>query len=188
MRKSRSFWGQLLLPIIQKVPVVWDPLQTTEKWSRNSLSGLHTKPPAPNSCVAHPHFCHHPVWEGGLWFGSSNQKTEKGLILWATQTSNPVFRHVFLFRLSQSQERIMPCIFLKSNMQHKIKSIFFFFSAKPSAAFPGQLSAAHKINTIHVHPPSSKSIVTWLWINGQVVLPNRAWTSSFFLPGRKEED
>ena len=62
---------------------------------------------------------------------------------------------------------------------HSIRSNHFF-PAKPPAGFPSQLSAAHKINTIPIHRPSSKSIITWLWTNRQAVLHNRAWMSSFF--------
>lgn len=97
---------------------------------------------------------------------------------------NPTFGEcAFLscFPNLKSQVRILPYIFLKT---HDIRSNHFF-PAKPPAGFPSQLSAAHKINTIPIHPPSSKSIIIWLWTNGQVVRHNGAWMSSFFLPERR---
>ena len=43
-------------------------------------------------------------------------------------------------------------IFLKRRHTAQDK-IFFFFPAKTPAGFPSQLSAAHKINPIPIHPP-----------------------------------
>lgn len=140
---------------------------------------------SPSPHVLHPSFCHCPAGQEAFGLGGTSQKTEKGPLKVSPQTW--YLENMSSSFLSFPGSRKDKAIYFSKQQTHSVRENHFF-PAKPPAGLPSQLSAAHKINTIPIYPPSSKSIITWLWTNGQVVLHDRNWVSSFLLPGRKEED
>lgn len=171
MRESLGFWGQLLLPTIHsKAPVVWGPVQAT-----STGPGALCQPPAPvwgsPSLLLPPYQSRRPLT---LVEHLENRK------VWLRELFGPWTQclNVFLFS-SYPVSRKNDTMYFSKEQIYSIRWNHFF-PAKPPTGFPSQLSAAHKIKTVAIYPPSSKSITAWLWTNGQVVLPNRAWMSSFF--------